>query len=84
MGREIEIKIPLSDAEYDKIFSVISGNVVLDGLEVKTKPEHILKADEYYSRYQTRAESKEAGEPQVIRIRSENVAGGQELANERS
>ena len=72
MGREIEIKIPLSDAEYDKIFSVISGKSDLLGLEIRSKPEHILKSDEYYSRYNTRAESKAAGEPQVIRIRSEN------------
>ncbi len=72
MGREIEIKLPLTDAEYDKIFSVISGNEGLTGLEVCGKPERILKSDEYYSRYKTRAESKAAGEPQVIRIRSEN------------
>lgn len=76
------MKLPLTDAEYDKIFSVISGNVVLDGLEVKSKPEHIFKADEYYSRYQTRAESKAAGEPQVIRIRSE--APADDKTNERS
>ena len=72
MGREIEIKIPLSDLEYDKIFTVISGGEQLTGLKVKDKPERILKSDEYYSRYQTRVESKAAGEPQVIRIRSEN------------
>ena len=72
MGREIEIKLPLTDAEYDKIFSVISGDSKLAGLEVCSQPERILKSDEYYSRYQTRAESKAAGEPQVIRIRTEN------------
>ena len=76
MGREIEIKIPLSDLEYDKIFTVISGGEQLTGLKVKDKPERILKSDEYYSRYQTRAESKAAGEPQVIRIRSENSSEG--------
>lgn len=84
MGREIEIKLPLTDEEYDKIFSVISGATLLDGLEVKGTLEHIFKADEYYSRYQTRAESKAAGEPQVIRIRNEKVAVGGELTNERS
>lgn len=82
MGREIEIKIPLTDAEYEKIFSVISGAEKLAGLEVKDKPEHILKSDEYYSRYNTRAESKAAGEPQVIRIRSESPA--EDKTNERS
>ena len=82
MGREIEIKIPLTDAEYEKIFSVISGAEKLTGLEVKDKPEHILKSDEYYSRYNTRAESKAGGEPQVIRIRSECPVG--DKTNERS
>ena len=82
MGREIEIKLPLTDAEYDKVFSVISGNEGLAGLEVCGKPERILKSDEYYSRYKTRAESKAAGEPQVIRIRSENSS--EEAAVERA
>ena len=72
MGREIEIKIPLTDEQYDKIFSVISGKEKLSGVCVKAGgPEHILKSDSYFTRYKTRAESKAAGEPQVIRIRSE-------------
>ena len=71
MGREIEIKIPLTDDQYDKIFSVISGGSVISGVEVCGTPEHVLKTDSYFSRYETREESKAAGEPQVIRIRSE-------------
>ena len=71
MGREIEIKIPLTDSEYEKIFSVISGEQKLAGVEVEDSLEHILKSDEYYSLYNSREESKAAGEPQVIRIRSE-------------
>lgn len=71
MGREIEIKIPLTDDQYDKIFSVITGAEALSGLEVLDQPEHLLKSDIYFSRYNTREESKAAGEPQVIRIRSE-------------
>ena len=71
MGREIEIKIPLTDDQYDKIFSVITGAEALSGLEVLGQPEHLLKSDIYFSRYNTREESKAAGEPQVIRIRSE-------------
>ena len=74
MGREIEIKIPLTDLEYDKIFSVIFGKQILTGVEVKDSPERLLKSDEYYSRYDSREESKAAGEPQVIRIRSEKGA----------
>ena len=78
MGREIEIKIPLTDDQYDKIFSVITGAETLSGLEVIAQPEHLLKSDIYFSRYNTREESKAAGEPQVIRIRSE--AGAEKKA----
>lgn len=83
MGREIEIKIPLTDAEYEKIFKVISGQQTLTGVEVAADGlEHLLKTDQYFSRYATRQEGKEAGEPQVIRIRSEASAG--DKTNERS
>lgn len=83
MGREIEIKIPLTDAEYENIFKVISGDETLPGLEVAAEGlEHLLKSDAYFSRYTTREESKAAGEPQVIRIRSE--ASADDKANERS
>ena len=74
MGREIEIKIPLTEAQYNKIYSVISGNEKLDGIEVDSSElEHIVKNDTYFSRYNSREESKAAGEPQVIRIRSEKL-----------
>lgn len=83
MGREIEIKIPLTDAEYEKIFKMISGQQTLTGVEVAADGlEHLLKTDKYFSRYATRQEGKEAGEPQVIRIRSESSAG--DKTNERS
>ena len=83
MGREIEIKIPLTDAEYEKIFKVISGQQTLTGVEVAADGlEHLLKTDQYFSRYATRQEGKEAGEPQVIRIRSEASVG--DKTNERS
>lgn len=83
MGREIEIKIPLTDAQYDYVFSVISGNEKIKGIEVDSeKLEHLIKKDIYFSRYSTREESKAAGEPQVIRIRSE--ASIDEKTNERS
>ena len=82
MGREIEIKIPLTDEQYDKIFSVITGAEPLTGVKVFGQPEHLVKSDIYFSRYNTREESKAAGEPQVIRIRSEVAAG--DKTNERS
>lgn len=77
MGREIEIKLPLTDAQYEKIYSVISGREKLarvelcDGGNFLCGLEHIIKTDTYFSRYETREESKAAGEPQVIRLRSE-------------
>ena len=77
MGREIEIKIPLTDEQYDKIYSVIYGDEKIAGLkickhgDVPCPVEHILKTDSYFSRYATREEGLAAGEPQVIRIRSE-------------
>ena len=77
MGREIELKLPLKDAEYDKIYSVITGDEKISGVkickhgDVPCPVEHILKSDFYFSRYETREESKSAGEPQVIRIRCE-------------
>ena len=77
MGREIEIKIPLTDEQYDKIFSVISEAAAISGVEVCGSPEHVLKSDSYFSRYETREESKAAGEPQVIRIRSEASDGAE-------
>ncbi len=75
MGREIEMKIQLTDGEYDKVLSFVRGELAISGLErvAAEKPgySHFLKSDEYYSRYKSREERKAAGEPQVIRIRSE-------------
>ena len=60
MGKEIEIKIPLTASEYEKIFEDIRGSA-----------EHLKKSDEYYSKYDTREERKKNNEPPVIRIRTE-------------
>ena len=60
MGKEIEIKIPLTDLEYEKIFEDIKG-----------RAEHLKKSDEYYSKYDTREERIKNNEPPVIRIRTE-------------
>lgn len=68
MGREIEIKIPLTDAEYDRLLSFVNGSDV-------RRLTHILKSDRYYSQYNTeterRAAVKAGKEPNVIRIRTE-------------
>ena len=55
MNREIEIKIPLTQGEYESLFSKIQE-------EPFTKPEHLLKSDTYFSRYDTREERKAKNE----------------------
>ena len=70
MAREIEIKIPLTQSEYDSLFAKINEPPF-------TTPEHLLKSDIYFSRYDTREERKAKNEPQVIRIRTdENLNEG--------
>ena len=64
MNSEIEIKIPLTQSEYETIFSKIHETPF-------TKPEHLYKSDTYYSRYKTRQERDANNEPRVIRIRTE-------------
>ena len=75
MGREIEIKIPLADSQYEKIYKAIFGEDEFAHITFqRDRIKKYRKSDEYYSRYDSRAESKAAGEPQVIRIRSEEIA----------
>ena len=69
MAREIEIKLPLTDEEYESLYKEIhSGNNF-------EQVEHLLKNDTYYSRYKTYEERVKNGEPRVIRIRSEFNSG---------
>lgn len=77
MGREIEVKIPLTQKEYDGLYdALILQKKVIDGIKVESSSEKmVLKRDEYYSRFKTRHERKAAGEPQVIRIRTEESDG---------
>ncbi|MCR5061988.1 MAG: hypothetical protein K6A89_01750 [Treponema sp.] len=78
MGREIELKIPLSDSQYDYILSVIYGKKNISGFSFdNSRLCKIEKDDEYFSRYSSREESRENGEPQVIRIRSEESVAAQ-------
>lgn len=70
MAREIEIKIPLTQSEYDTLFAKINEPPF-------TAPVHLLKSDTYFSRYDTREERRAKNEPQVIRIRTdENLNEG--------
>lgn len=80
MGREIEVKVPVTKNQYDDLFNVLflkQGE--LNGVKVvNSSSELILKRDEYFSRYDTREERRAAGEPQVIRIRTEERLGKSE------
>ena len=62
MGKEIEIKVPLSDSQYESLKKRFFVDSVFT-----------LKKDEYYSRYKTHEERKNNNEPQVIRIRTEKT-----------
>lgn len=75
MGREIELKIPLTKAEYDDVFAIMNKEKSVSEICVKTQPEFIEKSDEYYSRYTDRDERKKNGEPQVLRIRGDEKEG---------
>ncbi len=73
MGREIEIKIPLTDSLYQEIFDFMTGDKSLPGLSLLGKISPLItKEDEYYSKYKTEAERRANDEPQVIRLRTDD------------
>lgn len=73
---EIEIKIPLSDDDFLSINNFINHKKISANLEFSSS-EEILKSDEYFSRYKTRAERKSNNEFEVIRIRTEKTGENQ-------
>lgn len=75
MGREIELKIPLEEEQYDSLLSLINKNG-FKGISCSDTAE-ILKTDEYWSRYDTHEERIKNGEPRVIRIRCEEQGSEQ-------
>ena len=80
MGREVELKIPLTESEYDFIFRVLHKKERVAELEfVDGECGRIIKSDEYYSRYASKEESRAAGEPEVIRIRGEMRDGAEQF-----
>lgn len=78
MGREIEIKIPLTSKEFDRLYAFLCLKISIKGIQilgnVKNPCERrfFLKKDEYYSKYKKEIERKENNEPQVIRIRTQD------------
>lgn len=73
---EIEIKIPLEESEFSYLEDLIYRRKTSENLEFSSS-EKILKADEYFSRYKTRAERKSNNEFEVIRIRTEKIGENQ-------
>lgn len=59
-NKEIELKVPLSDSDYDRL-----------RLEYFAGVEEVIKCDEYFSRYDTLEERIRYDEPKVIRLRKE-------------
>lgn len=73
---EIEIKIPLEESEFSYLEDLIYRRKTSENLEFSSS-EKILKSDEYFSRYKTRAERKSSNEFEVIRIRTEKIGKNQ-------
>lgn len=85
MGREIELKIKLTEEQYKVFFEQV---ITKAALPTATAPSSafeqgavkfykgntvlVTKTDENYSRYNSREERKASGEPSVIRIREES------------
>lgn len=78
MGREIEIKIPLTSEEFDRLYDFICLKQSIVGITIigdagkNCKRKFFLKKDEYFSRYDKENERRENNEPQVIRIRTQD------------
>lgn len=74
MGREIEVKLPLTEELFVKILNWLCGHETKDNIQTKN-PELIFKSDEYYSQY-TNHQERLANEPRVIRLRTEKKQSG--------
>ena len=78
MGREIEIKIPLTSEEFDRIYDFLCLKKYIDGIKIIVDDKNpcerkfFLKKDEYFSKYKKEIERRENNEPQVIRIRTQD------------
>ena len=76
MGKEIELKIPLSQVQYDDLYKKIFVEKNCTGVKVlDSSSEQIYKHDEYFTKYATLEERAKKNEPQVIRLRTESVRG---------
>lgn len=78
MGREIELKIPLTKSKYEEVLNnfYLSEKSYPEITIIDQNPVKIIKTDRYFSRYDTLEERREHNEPQVIRIRTDAEENG--------
>lgn len=77
MSREIELKVPLTCEQFDRIEKILTKKTQLPSIDIRGL-SHILKSDEYFSRYHSHEERIKNKELRVIRIRTEKTDGGDE------
>lgn len=76
MSQEIELKVPVSQEQFNSIYQKIyveknHENIII----LESSTDKISKSDEYFTRYNSREEMIKYNEPQVIRIRTEIING---------
>ena len=76
MSREIELKVPLTLEQFDRIEKILTKKEQLSSIKTRGL-SHILKSDEYFSRYHTHEERIKNNELRVIRLRTENDGKGE-------
>ncbi|MBR0495984.1 MAG: hypothetical protein IJJ71_07415 [Treponema sp.] len=76
MSREIELKVPLTCEQFDRIEKILTKKEQLSSIKIRGL-SHILKSDEYFSRYHTHEERIKNNELRVIRLRTENDGNGE-------
>ena len=76
MSREIELKVPLTLEQFDRIEKILTQKEQFSSINVRGL-SHILKSDEYFSRYHTHEERIKNKELRVIRLRTENDGKGE-------
>ena len=76
MSREIELKVPLTLEQFDRIQKILTQKEQLSSINIRGL-SHILKSDEYFSRYHTHEERIKNKELRVIRLRTENDGKGE-------
>ena len=76
MSREIELKVPLTLEQFDRIQKILTQKEQFPSINIRGL-SHILKSDEYFSRYHTHEERIKNNELRVIRLRTENDGNGE-------